>query len=115
VHCRIRTGLHGSLMLSGVASHGRTDEQTIFGTEGTQVYDFAAERVLMGKPGGKLEELPIPSELRREWTVERDFINAVLNPEAPRPKPDFIEGLRYMRVVQSVAMAQDSGEAQRVC
>jgi predicted dehydrogenase len=115
VLCRFRNGLQGALMFSGVASHGRTDELTIFGTEGTLVYDFAAERVLMGKPGGTLEELPIPSELRREWTVERDFINAVLDPDAPRPKPDFVEGLRYMRVVQSVAMAQDSGEAQRIC
>ncbi|MBL9114166.1 MAG: Gfo/Idh/MocA family oxidoreductase [Verrucomicrobiaceae bacterium] len=115
VLCQFRSGVRGALMFSGVASHGRSDELSIFGTEGTLVYDFANERVLLGKPGKPLEELPIPSEHRREWTVEKDFVNAVLDPEAPRPKPDFVEGMRYMRVVQSVALAQDSGEAQRVC
>lgn len=115
VLCQFRSGLQGVMQFSGVASHGRPDELTLFGTEGTLVYDFANERVKLGKPGGPLEEVPIPAELRREWTVERDFINAVLDPNAPRPKPDFVEGMRYMRVVQSVAQAQDSGEAQRVC
>jgi predicted dehydrogenase len=115
VLCRFRSGLQGVMQFSGVASHGRPDELTIFGTEGTLVYDFGKECVKLGRPGAPLEELPIPSELRREWTVEQDFIQAVLDPQAPRPKPDFVEGLRYMRVVQAVAVAQDSGEAQKVC
>ena len=62
-----------------------------------------------------MELLPIPEELRRTWTVEQDFVRAVLDASAPRPKPDFIEGMRYMRVVQAVAVAQDSGEKQRIC
>jgi predicted dehydrogenase len=115
VLCRFRNGVHGTLCFSGVAAHGRGDELTIFGTEGTLVYDFVKEEVKVGKLGGALEVVTIPTELRREWTVERDFIQAVLNADAPRPKPDFSEGMRYMRVVQAVAMAQDSGEMQRVC
>jgi predicted dehydrogenase len=110
-----RTGLQGVMQFSGVASHGRPDEFTLFGTEGTLVYDFANEKVKLGKPGGPLQEVPIPAELHRTWTVEKDFIQAVLDPQAARPKPDFVEGIRYMRVVQAVAVAQDSGEAQRVC
>ena len=31
-----------------------------------------------------------------------DFIAAVRDPIAPRPKPDFTEGIRYMRVVNGV-------------
>ncbi len=115
VMCRFRSGLQGVMQFSGVASHGRPDELTVFGTEGTLVYDFARERIMLGKLGGSLEEVPVPEDLRREWTVERDFIRAVMDPEAPRPKPDFVEGMRYMRVVQSVAVAEDSGEAQKVC
>ena len=38
--------------------------------------------------------MPIPANEARGWTVERDFINAVLNKNAPRPKPDFLEGIR---------------------
>jgi predicted dehydrogenase len=115
VLCRFRNGVCGTLCFSGVAAHGRGDELTLFGTEGTLVYDFVKDEVRLGRVGGSLEVMPIPSELRREWTVERDFISAVMDANAPRPKPDFTEGMRYMRVVQAVALAQDSGEQQRVC
>jgi predicted dehydrogenase len=115
VLCRFRSGVHGTLCFSGVASHARNDELTLFGTEGTLVYDFVTEEVKVGKVGGQMKVVSVPSELAWEWTAERDFINAVMDPSAPRPKPDFSEGIRYMRVVHAVAMAQDSGEIQRVC
>jgi predicted dehydrogenase len=115
VLCQFRSGVRGAMMFSGVASHGRTDEFTLFGTKGTLVYDFATETLKMGKLGEALQVVDVPSEFRREWTVEEDFVRAVLDPSAPRPKPDFVEGMRYMRVVQAVAVAQDSGEAQRIC
>ena len=115
VMCKFRNGAQGVLMFSGVASHPPGDQVTIFGSEGTLIYDFVADTIKLGKRGGALEEVPIPADLRRTWTVERDFINAVLDPSAPRPRPDFIEGMRYMRVVQAVAVAEDSGERQNVC
>lgn len=115
VLCKFRNGAQGVLMFSGVASHPPGDMLTLFGSKGTLTYDFVTDTVNVGKVGGALEIVPIPDELRRTWTVERDFINAVLDPAAPRPKPDFIEGMRYMRVVQSVAVAEDSGEKQTVC
>ncbi len=115
VLCSFRNGARGVLMFSGVAAHAPTDQVTLFGSEGTLIYDFANDVVKLGKVGGALEVVPIPDELRRSWTVEADFINAICDPEAPRPKPDFIEGMRYMRVVQAIAVAEDSGEKQRVC
>jgi predicted dehydrogenase len=115
VLAKFRNGAQGVLMFSGVASHPPGDQLTLFGTEGTLVYDFVSDTIKLGKRGGALEVVPIPDDLRRTWTVERDFINAVIDPNAPRPKPDFIEGMRYMRVVQAVAVAEDSGERQTVC
>lgn len=115
VLCKFRNGAQGVLMFSGVASHPPGDQVTIFGSEGTLIYDFVNDTIKLGKRGGALEEVPIPADLRRTWTVERDFIQAVLDPAGPRPKPDFIEGIRYMRVVQAVAVAEDSGERQNVC
>ena len=115
VLCSFRNGVRGSLTLSGVAAHAPGDELTIHGSEGTLVYDFVNDVIKLGGKGGKLEPVAIPDELRRGWTVEQDFVRAVRDPAAPRPKPDFIEGMRYMRVVQAVAVAQDSGEKQRVC
>ena len=115
VLCNFRNGARGSLTFSGVASHPPGDQLTIHGTEGTLIYDFVEDVVKVGKKGGPLEAISIPPELYRTWTVEEDFIRAVRDASAPRPKPDFIEGMRYMRVVQAVAVAQDSGEKQRIC
>ncbi len=115
VLCSFRNGACGSLTFSGVAAHAPGDQLTIYGSEGTLVYDFVNDVVKVGAKGGGLEIIPIPEDLRRTWTVEQDFINAVRDPSAPRPRPDFVEGMRYMRVVQAVAVAQDSGEKQRVC
>jgi hypothetical protein len=44
----------------------------------------------------------VPAHLVRVWLVEADFVNAVRDPAAARPHPDFTDGLRYMRVVQMV-------------
>ncbi len=115
VLCEFRNGARGSLSFSGVAAHAPSDTLTIYGSEGTLVYDFANDVLKLGKRSGSLEVMAIPEALRRTWTVEQDFINAVLDPAAPRPRPDFVEGMRYMRVVQAIALAQDSGERQRVC
>jgi hypothetical protein len=52
--------------------------------------------------------------MQRSWTVERDFIAAVRDPSAPRPKPDFNEGMMYMRVVHAVWPAMESQAAARV-
>lgn len=115
VLCAFRNGARGSLTFSGVAAHAPGDQLTVYGTEGTLVYDFMNDVVKVGCKAGPLEMVPIPDDLRRTWTVEADFIRALRDPSAPRPKPDFVEGMRYMRVVQAVAVAQDSGEKQRVC
>ena len=115
VLCTFRNGAHGTLQFSGVMAHPPADEVAIHGSEGTLIYDFTNDVLKLGKRGGAMELLPIPEELRRTWTVEQDFVRAVLDASAPRPKPDFIEGMRYMRVVQAVAVAQDSGEKQRIC
>ena len=115
VLCTFRNGARGTLEFSGVAAHAPGDEVAIHGTEGTLIYDFVKDEVRLGRHGGEMKAVPIPPELHRTWKVEQDFINAILNPEAPRPRPDFIEGMRYMRVVQAVAVAQDTGERQRIC
>ena len=56
----------------------------------------------------------IPAGEAKEWTVERDFINAVRHPSLPRPQPDCLEGIKYMRVVQAAAEAMERGTVERV-
>jgi predicted dehydrogenase len=114
VLCTFRNGARGSLSFSGVASHPPQDAIEIYGSEGTLTYNFVTDEIRLGMRGGDMQVVPIPAEEVKEWTVERDFVNAVLDPKAPRPKPDFLEGMKYMRVVQAAAEALESGELVRV-
>jgi NADPH:quinone reductase-like Zn-dependent oxidoreductase len=102
VMAKFRSGIEATMLFSGVAAHAPTDKLWIFGSEGTLSYDFDTDDLQLGRRGGKLESIPIPTELQRSWTVERDFIAAVRDPSAPRPRPDFNEGMNYMRVVHAV-------------
>jgi hypothetical protein len=52
--------------------------------------------------------------MQRTWTVEKDFIAAVRDAKAPRPRPDFGEGMNYMRVVHAVWQAMEAQAAVRV-
>ncbi|HSI62201.1 MAG TPA: hypothetical protein VLE43_03760, partial [Candidatus Saccharimonadia bacterium] len=114
VLCTFRNGARGSLNFSGVASHPPQDAIEIYGNEGTLTYNFVTDEIRLGKRSGDMQMVPIPAEEVKEWTVERDFVNAVLDPKAPRPRPDFLEGMKYMRVVQAAAEALESGELVRV-
>jgi predicted dehydrogenase len=105
-------GLEASLNFSGVAAHAPTDRLWLFGSEGTLSYDFANDDVWLGRRDGEMQRLPVPPELVREWTVEADFIRAVRDPAAPRPKPDFTEGTLYMRVVDAVQRALHSQKTE---
>ncbi len=111
VMAKFRSGVEATLLFSGVAAHAPTDRVWIFGSEGTLSYDFVTEQLFLGKPGGALEEVLVPAELQRGWTVERDFIQAIRDASAPRPKPDFTEGVCYMRVVEAVWEALETKAA----
>ncbi|MBK8092327.1 MAG: Gfo/Idh/MocA family oxidoreductase [Verrucomicrobiaceae bacterium] len=111
VMARFRSGVEAVMLFSGVAAHAPSDKLWIHGSEGSLSYDFVSDELCVGKRGGKLESISIPTELQRSWTVEKDFIAAVRDPRAPRPTPSFVEGMCYMRVVDAVWHAMSSGAA----
>jgi predicted dehydrogenase len=113
VLARFRSGLEATLMFSGVAAHAPSDKLWIYGSAGMLSYDFISDEISLGKPGSTAEIVPVPSEMQRDWTVERDFIQAVRDPQAPRPKPDFTEGVCYMRVVDAVWEAMETSAAAK--
>jgi predicted dehydrogenase len=114
VMARFRSGIEATMLFSGVAAHAPTDKLWIFGSEGTLSYDFNTDDLQLGKRGGPMQQVTVPAEMQRRWTVERDFIAAVRDSNAPRPKPDFNEGMLYMRVVHAVWQALESQAAVRV-
>jgi len=111
VLAEFENGAEAVLEFSGVDAFAPSDSLAIYGDKGAIQYEFGSERISAGRLGDcGLEPVEIPPGQAKEWTVERDFIEAVKNPSAPRPRPTFEEGVAYMRVVQAVA---DSAASQK--
>lgn len=89
---------------------------TIRGLEGTAVYDLG-ESLRIGAAGEPMSPVEVPAERQTEWTVEEDFIGAVRAARAGKPpeerpvRPDFAEGILYMRKVEAVHRSAATGQA----
>ena len=93
--------IYGCMEWSGLAQFAPHDSLTIYGTEGTLVYDFTTDDIFSGRRGDmSVESMPVPKEYARIWTVEADFIQAVRN--GGQPEPSFITGLGYMQFLEAV-------------
>ena len=91
---------------------------TLRGLEGTATYDFEKTLKCAG-PGEDLKPIDVPTDRQTVWTVEEDFIAAVRAARAGKPakdrpvRPDFTEGLLYMRKVEAVHQSAESGRSVR--
>ena len=103
---------------SGLAvdASGRGSSITVRGTEGTLRYDFQTT-LEFARPGESMQKVDVPDEKRTVWSVESDFVAAVRAartgaPREARPvRPDFEEGLLYMRKVEAVHRSAATGRA----
>jgi predicted dehydrogenase len=103
-------GLAGSLEWSGVAQFPPDETLTIYGRDGTLVYNFTKDEVLGGRRGDKkLAPLAIPPELETTWTVEKDFIDAVVH--GGHPEPSFETGVQYLEFTEAVNLSARGGHA----
>ncbi|CAN5561595.1 Gfo/Idh/MocA family oxidoreductase [soil metagenome] len=89
------------LEFSGVYAGEPTDSLEIAGSKGVLTFDFLKDEIWLHHDKHR-ELLAVPPELSRPWQVEADFISAVRDPSAPRPHPNFADGVQYMGVVQRV-------------
>lgn len=104
VLCSFESGAEGVLEFSGVNALPPSDRLEVYGDSGTMTYDFGSDTIQAGKEGDRaLHEVELTKDLEGEWQVENDFIAAVKSKGRIRPRPDFEDGVRYMRVVQAVA------------
>jgi len=103
-------GIAGSLEWSGVAQFPPDETLTIYGRDGTLVYNFTKDEIFGARRGDKkLTHLEIPSELEKSWTVEKDFIDAVVH--GGHPEPSFETGVEYMEFVEAVNLSARGGHA----
>jgi predicted dehydrogenase len=101
----------GVLEFNGACAGRNVVRTELYGTQAALAYDMVSERVeWIGSPGAEAQDCSasVPEAEQGMWTVEKDFIRAVRDTEAPRPRPDFREGARYMAFTQAVV---DSGAA----
>lgn len=101
-------GALGTLQFSGIHSGLPVECLEIEGEKGVLCYDYKNEQLSLQR-GDRVEQLEIPSEMKGGWQVESDFLKAVRDPSAPRPHPDFDDGVAYMAVVQAVDESLRSG------
>jgi predicted dehydrogenase len=111
VLCHFASGAEGVLEFSGINAHATGDRLEVYGSSGTLVYDFTADKIRAGHVGDQeLIEVKVPKGQAREWRVEDDFLDAVKTGDGARPHPTFEDGVRYMRVVQAVADSRARNE-----
>lgn len=103
-------GLAGNLEWSGVAQFARHETLQVFGSEGSLVYDFTTDEIFGARRGQKeLQLLEVPPEYVREWRVEDDFVEAVL--QGGNPEPSFETGVAYMEFVEAIHRSARGGHA----
>jgi predicted dehydrogenase len=101
-------GLAGLLEWSGVAQFPPDETLTIHGRDGTLVYNFTTDAILGARRGDKeLRPLTIPPELASRWTVEEDFIDAVM--QGGHPEPSFETGVQYLEFTEAVHLSARGG------
>jgi len=110
VQARFGGGLLSQWEFSGLHAGPAVNDLLVTAEAGDLHFDFDAGRASLRRRGTqKWTPLVIPKKMLRPWQVEADFIEAVRNPGGPRPRPDFSEGLSYMRVVEAVHESLSTG------
>lgn len=106
----LENGAAGSYHLSGVARWGPEDRVDLIGTDGWLSYDWSRDQVSGAKGDAKQPQpIPVPDEIRRDWTAEGDFIHAIRTGTAV--EPSFADGVKYMEFTEAVYRSAETGAA----
>lgn len=95
-------GSRGVYRLSGVLRHEPSMSVSLYGADGTLIYDLLRDEIRGAKRGREVQRMPIPEDTRRGWNVEADFVAAIRG-ERPVTHTDFAAGVQYMQFTEAVA------------
>ncbi|MBT3603635.1 MAG: Gfo/Idh/MocA family oxidoreductase [Candidatus Latescibacteria bacterium] len=105
---KMENGATAAFLFSAVARFGMDSQVEAYGSEGTLVYKLGSNTILGGKVGDDgLKEIPIPEDEAREWTVEKDFVDAIQG--GSQGDTSFYDGLKYMEFTEAVARSVERG------
>jgi predicted dehydrogenase len=114
----LANGARATYHFSGATPFGQTASIHLFGSDGVLAYDLLTDRIRgasrrNGASSAKLadlEEIPIPAERARAWSVEADFIAAIRHGRAIE-FTTIEAGVAYMEFTEAVARSAETGEA----
>jgi predicted dehydrogenase len=105
----LENGALTTFLLSGVAHHAEAaNALEIFGSEGTIRYLAEEEKILAGRSGEELREVPFDPSEGGPQEIEANFIAAV---RAGRrsARPSFWDGLKYMELTEAISRSAEEG------
>jgi predicted dehydrogenase len=109
----LESGAEFAIAMSAVVPNAPQETLEIFGDQGALIYNFAADTICGHAPGAGWIEIPVPPEEEGTWTVEEDFVAAVREVQAGRPRPqvypDFEDGCRYMEFLEAAWLSHTAG------
>lgn len=112
IACRFHNGALGQFIhhyAVGVSS----ETIDIVGTKAALRYRIEDDGIMFrGSRTDPWEEVEYQAGETQEWTVERDFIEALRG--GPSPRPNFLDGLAYMRFSEAVSISIEKKKAVRV-
>jgi predicted dehydrogenase len=105
---QMQNGATAAFLFSAVARFGIDSQVEAYGSEGTLIYKLGSDTILGAKAGGEgLKEISIPENEAREWTVEKDFVDAING--GSQGDTSFYDGLKYMEFTEAVARSVERG------
>jgi predicted dehydrogenase len=105
----LENGALATFLHSGVAHHAEgSNAFEIFGSEGTIRYLAEGDRILAGRAGEALREVPLEPAEGGPGEIEANFIAAV---RAGRrsARPSFWDGLKYMELTEAIGRSAEEG------
>jgi predicted dehydrogenase len=108
IAAELENGAAASYHFSSVSRTGLVERIDLIGTRGWLAYDWNKDEVT-GASGEAKEPrpIPVPSELRRDWTTEDDFVEAIRT--SATVEPSFADGVRYMEFTEAVYRSAERG------
>lgn len=97
-------------MFTGAVKGGQS-QLSIYGSKGTLTCYPEGTQVVLNA-GGEERRIEVPESIRKDWTVERDFIQAIRN--GTKGDPSFADGARYMAFTQAIMDSIRSGQRVNV-
>ena len=108
INSRMENGATGNFVFSEVARHAPASRIGVYGSDGTLVYNLDTDTLLGAKAGDdELSEISIPEDEVNEWTVERDFVDAIRHGDCPQTA--FYEGMKYMEFTEAAFRSAETG------